>query len=580
MKEKEQEYEGRLIERILQLLELLKERGIQPSDMSMDGWPQEKFSAEERARIRETWDILRFLDEIPGGFLIYYAGGKEEIIYASQGILRIFRCETMEEFRDLTGNSFRGVVHPEDLKAAEANIQRQIRSEQKDMDYVEYRIRCKDGTIRWVEDYGKLIRREGGDIFYIFLGEATEERGRQQIEQKRQLADALEKASLAVKAKNTFLSHISHDMRTPLNVIFGFTSLAKTNLHDPDTLMDYLEQIEGASQQLLDMITKVLYLSDLFSAAGPSELECNLRQTVRDAYDFLLPQTREKSISFTIDCSQVVHNSVYADQEKLKQLVLNLVNNAVTYTEPGGRVEVILREAEEFPSGFAAYHLLVKDNGIGMGEEFKKEMFEPFCREKSSTLSGVHGIGLGLTIVKSIVELMNGTIDVQSSVNEGTTFDVKFIFRIQPRPEVPAKDTEAVGQNRRILLVEDNEINREIETELLERMGFTVTPAENGKVALDCLMQAEAGCYDVIIMDLQMPVMDGWQATTAIRRLDDPVLARTPIIALSADILLNDRRRALECGVNVYLSKPMDFSVLLETIEKVTEKKVERADES
>ncbi len=568
---KGQTSKSRLIERMIYLVHLLEKKGIEIDRAAADSSLAEQFSPEDAGRFQEIYDLMEFMDEIPGGFLIYEASEGERIIYANQNLIRMLQCKTMREFREFTGNSFRGLVCAEDLDLAEESIKRQIHEGQQDQDYVEYRIRRKDGTTRWVEDYGHFVSGEAiGDIFYVFIGNSTDERSQQQMEQKRLLSEALEKANLAVKAKNTFLSHISHDMRTPLNAIFGFTSLAKINLGDTETVREYLDEVEAAGHQLLDMITKVLDVSALISAAGPSEAECDLCRTMREVYDFLLPQAREKSISFSMDYDKVIHSGIYADQEKLKQLILNLANNAITYTGPGGSVSVTLTEKEELLDSYAVYCLEVKDNGIGIGEEFLEDIFEPFSREKNSTLSGVHGIGLGLTIAKNIVDMMHGTIEVKSSVNEGSTFIVTLTFRVQPQADVSDKN-KVLAPDLHILLVEDNEINREIETELLERMGFIVDSAEDGKIALEKIGNAAPGDYDLIIMDLQMPVMDGWEASAAIRKLPDPTLAHIPIIALSANTMICDQRRALDSGIDVYLFKPMDFTVLLETIEKITD---------
>ncbi len=565
--------EGHMIERAIRFLRVLEENGIEPDNISEKMIPKELLSMEDREELPETCEFLRFMDEIPGGFLIYFAEGDGEIIYANRSVIHMFQCETRKEFRELTGNVFQGVVYPEDWDEVEKNIKRQIFDNRYDMDYVEYRIRRKDGTMIWVEDYGHFVKNEAvGDIFYVFIGESTDERKRQQTEQKRLLAEALESANLAIKAKNAFLSNISHDMRTPLNAIFGFTSLAKAWIGEPDKVSGYLDRIDTASRQLLDMITKVLDISALSNAAGPAEVECDLCKTVLEAYEFLKPQAKEKSLSFNLDCGGVKHNIIYADQGKLQQLVLSLANNAVTYTKPGGRVNVKLTEKDELPNSYVVYNLVVEDNGIGIGEEFLDRIFEPFSREKSSTLSGVHGIGLGLTIAKSIVDMMHGNIEVRSAVDEGSSFTVALTFRAQPLHDASKEEEALSGTSLRILLVEDNEINLEIETELLERMGFTVEPAENGKIALEKVECASPGDYDLVIMDLQMPVMDGWQASAAIRQLKDPTLAHIPIIALSADILASNKGRAMECGIDACLSKPLDFTLLLEAIEKIAKR--------
>lgn len=558
------------IERIPNVLKLLDENNLDIEQVISGDWTADHLSPEEARNLRTDCEIIKFIDDIPGGFFIYYAGGDAELIYANKGLLKMFQCETMQELRDLTGNSFRGIVHPDDLEAVEASIQRQIFGSQHDLDYVEYRIRRKDGSTCWVEDYGHFIHGSSKrDIFYVFLGESTDERSQQQMEQKRLLSDALEKANLAVKAKNAFLSHISHEMRTPLNAIFGFTTLAKSNLHDISVVSDYLNQVEKASHQLLSMITQVLDVSALSSAAGPAEVEFDICEIVKAVYNFLMPQAKEKDLAFTLN-SDVRHALVYADQSKFKQLVLSLVNNAVTYTPPEGKVSISLTEDDELPNNCSIYRLVVQDNGVGISKEFLERIFEPFSREKTSTLSGVQGIGLGLTIVKSIVDMMDGTIDVESTVNEGSTFTVTFSLRFQPQTTVYGNDIAPSEHSKRILLVEDNEINLEIETELLERMGFIIDSAENGQIVLDKMMLASPGDYDLIIMDLQMPVMNGWQASAAIRKLPDPALANIPIIALSANTMLSDRRKSQEAGINIHLAKPMNLPELLDAIEKLT----------
>nr|WP_326165139.1 ATP-binding protein [uncultured Oscillibacter sp.] len=564
------------IERILYLLQLLEEHQTDLDQFSEDSPLFQQASPEEQQDIRAAFESIRFMDEIPGGFFIYHADGDERIIYANQGVLRIFQCDTLREFRELTGGSFKGLVHPDDLDAVEASIRKQIAENQYDLDYVEYRIRCKDGSIRWVEDYGHFVHREPvGDIFYVFIGDPDDEKTQRQLEQKRALAEALERADQAVKAKNAFLSHISHEMRTPLNAIFGFTTLAKTCLKDdPASAVEYLDQVEIASRQLLDMVTQALDISNLSSAAGVAQEECDLVKTIQEVCGFLRPQAKEKSIRFSLDCSQVRHRGIYSDRRRLRQLILNLTNNAITYTNSGGEVSVTLTEKESLPNSHAVFQLQVRDTGVGIEEEFLESAFDPFSRAEASTLSGVRGIGLGLAIAKNIVDMLDGSISVESKVDQGSTFTVTLPFRVQPLAEESGRAASSAALSLRILLAEDNEINREIETELLERMGFQVDPVVDGKEALERMQGASPGDYDLLIIDLQMPVMDGWQVSAAVRALPDPVLARIPIIALSANVGISDRRRSLESGIDVHLPKPMDLNVLLETIEKITKRPI------
>lgn len=692
-----------------------------------------------RLALEPSNPLFDLMEQMPGGFFVYRADRSEEILYANQSLLRIFQCESMEEFFQLTGGSFRGFVHPEDLDAVEESIQAQIAASQYDLDYVEYRIRRKDGSIRWIEDYGHFVRNKTlGDIFYVFIGDATEKRqllmdektqlineklekeqrllhlseeydaerslvsqqylrhlevieglsvnyegicyldldedqivpyrlssrtsrlfqallkgepyswytshyiamwvhpedrqmvaeatapehiremlaanqtyyfnyrvlvdgelqyiqlrfvsvGReeglcqavmgyrrvdeeiqQQMEQQAQLAEALAKANLAIVSKNTFLSNISHDMRTPLHAIFGFTSLAKMNLDRPDVAAGYLEQVEASSRLLLEMIEKVLDVSSKAADAGVSEVECDLKETAQEVYDFLLPQAQEKGLGFILNCSAVRHKDVFSDPEKLHQLLLNLVNNAVTYTNTGGQVTFTIEEGEELPNHYADYRLSVKDTGIGIPADFLEKIFEPFAREKNSTLSGIHSIGLGLTITKNIVDMMGGTLDVQSQVGQGSVFTATLRLRHQAWDAVPLKETTAGTDTIRLLLVEDNELNREIETELLEQLGFAIDPVENGELALEQVRRADPKKYDLILMDLQMPVMDGWQTSAAIRQLPDPVLSKIPIIALSANTSFEDQEKSRKNGINAHLQKPLDLPLLLRTIEELT----------
>ena len=390
------------------------------------------------------------------------------------------------------------------------------------------------------------------------------------MEQQSLLAEALAKANLAINSKNTFLSNMSHDMRTPLHAIFGFTSLAKLNLENTAEAADYLDRVETASRQLLDMIDKVLEVSSLDGeTAELEETECDLRQTVGDVYSFLEPQAQEKDISFTLNCDSLRHNIVFTDQEKLRQLVMYLANNALTYTNPGGRVSIRVEEGEELSTEYAVYRITVEDTGIGISSEFLDKLFEPFSREKNTTLGGVHGIGLGLTIAKNIVDMMGGVLSVQSAIDKGSTFTAAFRFRVQAWHASARKQAEE-GAAFRILLVEDNEINREIEMELLGELGFEIDPAENGMIALEKMRDSDPDYYDVVLMDLQMPVMDGWQASVAIRALPDKAKARVPIIALSANALERDLRKSRECGLDAHLRKPMDLALLLRTMEELT----------
>lgn len=552
------------MEHAIYLLHLLEQNQVEIDMLSADSSQMDFLSQEDLRELRVACDLM---DKTPGGILICQADDNQQILYANQETLRIMQCATIKDLRDLTGNSFWGIIHPEDLDMIDRTLSLQSFNEGEPLPPMEYRILRSDETDRWVEDYRRLVRCEKiGDAFFLFITDVTDKRKIRQQE----LDNALERANTAVVAKNAFLTNISHDIRTPLNAIFGFTSLAKNSLQDTEALVDYLNRIETASKKLLDMVSQVLEVTALSTAEKLTEVECDLRAMGQEVYDFLRPHAQEKNISYTLDCSSIKHSGIYADQEKLKQMMLNLVNNAITYTNPGGSVSMTIEEGDELPGQEATYYIVVSDTGIGISKEFIDHIFEPFSREKNSTLSGVHNIGLGLTIVKTIVDKMGGTIDAKSVENQGSTFTATLHFRTQPLPDTSAEETETAQSKQTILLVEDNEFNREIETELLEKMNFAIVPAENGYVALQKMQQAAPGDYDLILMDLQMPVMDGWETSAAIRKLPDPALANIPIIALSASIFLTDYQKSEESGINVHLAKPLNLPVLLETIEELT----------
>lgn len=262
----------------------------------------------------------------------------------------------------------------------------------------------------------------------------------------------------------------------------------------------------------------------------------------------------------------MTHDQVLGDREKLGQLVMYLVNNAVTYTSSGGSVQLAAIEDETLPNHCAVYRLAVRDTGIGISEEFIQQIFEPFTRERNTTLSGVHGVGLGLAIAKDLAELLGGSIEVDSAVGEGSTFTVTLRLRLQEDGPAQVHHGAGDGSSRRILLAEDNELNREIAESILEEAGFSVESVEDGAAALEAVRSAPAGTYDLVVMDIQMPVMNGWQAAEAIRALPDPALSRIPIVALSANVFDSDIQRSMDAGMEAHLAKPIDVPVLLGTI--------------
>lgn len=559
---KEQDYHYP-IKHMIHLLHLLQINHIEVEPL-LTGNEQTNLLSQGDIQFLQT--VCSLMDELSTGLLICRTDNNQEILYANCRFLRMVQCENIKDLRIFADNSFPHIVYPKDLNTAADRILSQSSEGQTEPDPAEYRIQNRSGSVRWVEDYSRLFHfEETGDIVCSFVEDITDKR----VRQKRQLNDALDRANMAAIARNAFLTNISYDIRTPLNSILGFISQAKESLYDTAAQQDYLNRIETASQKLLDMLNKVLEVTALSTSEELIEEKCSLCTIGQEVYDFLHPHAEEKNISYTLDCGNVKHSDIYADRQKLKQMMLNLTNNAITYTEPGGTVSLTITEDDEGADQEAVYHVQVKDTGIGISEDFIKHIFEPFSRKENSPLSEVHSFGLGLTIVKGIVDKMGGTIEAKSAENQGSTFTVTLRLRRQAQSDMNTLKTTPVPPKRTILLVEDNEINREIEAELLERLDFIIDTAENGQVALQKITQAATGTYDLVLLDLRMPVMDGWQTATAIRQLPDPILANIPIIALSASIFLKDYQKSKESKINAHLAKPMNLPVLLETIDEL-----------
>lgn len=324
------------------------------------------------------------------------------------------------------------------------------------------------------------------------------------------------------------------------------------------------------------MVDKVLEISWTETKdVHVEEAECNLCEILQSVERALSPRFSGKKITFETDLTGVKHLDVYSDRDKLRQIVQYLAGNAVEYTGKGGRVRVAVVEGEQLANDYAVYRLVVSDNGIGISKEFQEHIFEPFERENNTTFSGIYGTGLGLAITRNIVKIMGGTIEVDSAIGKGSTFTVTIRLRIQETQLVSAVSPEDVAvclNSGKILLVEDNEINVEIETEILEKAGFCIEIAENGSIAVEKVKKSEPGEYALVLMDIQMPVMDGREAAEAIRGLGNPELAHIPIIALSADAFENDRRLSLESGMDEHLTKPMDIDEVVGAMAKALQR--------
>ncbi|MDE6433250.1 MAG: response regulator [Lachnospiraceae bacterium] len=628
--------------------------------------------------------------------------------YRNHVIESVFSGDILLE--ESIGRYIESCVHLDDQQMMrEAFTQDRLRQEltEKRIYHINYRV-VHDGEIKYFQMKAVYVGKWDGNQGVVIGIRSVDEEIRDEMEKKRMLEEALLQAQKANKAKSTFLSNMSHDIRTPMNAIVGFTNLASEHLDCKEQVKEYLEKINASGKHLLHLINDILDMSRIES--GKIQLEdkpCSLLDILYGLYNIVQVDIRAKQLELYFDTENISNEYIYCDQLRLNQVLLNLLSNAVKYTEAGGSISLTITEKPGAPVGYANYEICIKDTGIGMSKEFVSHIFEPFERERNSTISKIQGTGLGMAITKNIVEMMNGTIEVESEQNKGTEIRVSFTFRLRckgkksliipelenkralvvsensktcdnissmlrqigMRPEQVSSGEEAVlrtcqaskegdcyhtyiieqqlddrnsievirkikkelgeresvivmaaydwsdirneaqeagvdafcgalpilpelrnclksvihkedmkekGKTKseklykgRILLVEDIEINQEIAVAILTEAGFSVEVAENGQVALDMLKEAQSGYYQLVLMDIQMPVMNGYEATKAIRSLENSEVSSIPIFAMSANAFEEDRQEALKCGMNGHIAKPIDVKVLLNTLRDV-----------
>lgn len=393
----------------------------------------------------------------------------------------------------------------------------------------------------------------------------------QELNAKLQIA--VENAESANHAKSTFLFNMSHDIRTPMNAIIGYADLASRHSDDPAKLKNYMENIQVCGQNLLMLLNNVLDLARIENDKTEMEYSVSdVDKDFRNCVAMFRNQADSKGQTLMVT-AHLLHPYVYVDIPHLTEVCTNLVSNAVKYTGAGGTIRCNVTQKSGEKEGWCDTVITVADNGIGMSQEFQKHIFEPFERERTSTVSKVEGSGIGMGIVKKLVGLMNGTVAVESKIGVGSKFTVTIPCRIASEDETQAKrETNPSDQKclcgTRILLTEDNDLNAEIATELLQEEGCTVDRAKDGVECVDMLEKAANGTYQLILMDIQMPVMNGYDAARKIRRLDDPQKANIPIIAMTANAFTEDRQVALDAGMNDHIAKPINMNVLVPTLRK------------
>ena len=471
------------------------------------------------------------------------------------------------------------LVHPDDRKMFMEMTTRDVVREKlsvKSAYYVNYRMIINGAVEYWQLKFvmaGKAPDAQGQIVAgFISVDEAT----RLQLEQKEQLetqAEALKQALSAAQAANSakkeFLNSISHEIRTPLNAVIGLTSIASTHLKDQDRVKDCLVKIDQSSDRLLSIINDILDMSRIESGKFDlNETPTHLFEVVHEVERDIRNDLQVKDLKFELDCVDINDDEVVCDKNRLRQVLLKVLSNSIKFTREGGSISMSVKETPLSKSSYAAYEFRIKDNGIGMSEDFLKKVYEPFTRELSASRE-TRGMGLGLAITKNSVEMMGGQIEIASRLHVGTEVVMTFEFKLvqSKKREDGVEKTEKSGfAGKKILLVEDNILNREITMEILQDNGFIVTAVEDGDIAVKMLSKATSRPFDVVLMDVRMPVMDGYEATKRIRALDNRDVAEIPIIAMTANAFDEDRQASFEVGMNEHISKPVSIEKLKDVL--------------
>lgn len=446
-----------------------------------------------------------------------------------------------------------------------------------------------------------------------------EEQRRKDLLHAEKLEKMAEEARSANEAKTRFLFNMSHDIRTPMNAIIGFSNFLKQHVDDREKTLEYIDKIQTSSSFLLSLINDVLEMARIESGKAMLKMESGcLSDLVNSLNAVFEPSIRTKNLKYSCNLN-VTHEYLICDKTKFREIILNILGNAIKYTPDGGQVTVDITEENLAREGYARYRFVVKDTGIGMSEEYLPHIFEEFTRERTSTESKVFGAGLGLPIVKALIDLMGGTVEIESKVGKGSTFIVTLPFQLADQeqirlldqrksektdlqasdwgeeklredPKIPEKakksektvknsesSQEACFQGKRVLLAEDNDLNAEIAETILEERGFVVERAADGELCVEELQKKPERYYDMILMDIQMPNMDGYTAAEVIRKLKDP-RRLTPIVAMTANAFEEDRRKAFEAGMNAHIAKPINVDAMFETIREILSESADSAD--
>lgn len=406
----------------------------------------------------------------------------------------------------------------------------------------------------------------------VWLTVDINEQKTQEMKQRAALEEARRAAVEANRAKSTFLSNMSHDIRTPMNAIIGFTDLLEKHQDEPERRLDYINKIKSSSALLLGLINNILEMSRIEKGHLDLDIQAWSVGVMYDSFcSVFIDMMAQKGLTF-VHSADVKYEYLFCDPIKVRDVVLNLLSNAYKYTNPGGKVELYIRQLPCEDEGYTIMETIVKDNGQGISPDFLPRIFEEFTREHTSTDGKVEGTGLGMPIVKKLLNLMGGTIEVESELGKGTKFTVHIKHRIAQKSDMLNVDMSDLAdvdfKGRRILLVEDNDLNAEIAIEILQEADFVVERAEDGLACIEMIDAAPEGYYDLILMDIQMPRMNGYEATRAIRKMEDKKKANITILAMTANAFEEDKREALASGMNAHLAKPIEVDKLITVLKR------------
>ena len=524
---------------------------------------------DRRQLIEKQQELDTLLEAFPGGLFKYEAarGGKFTFISA-QMLKTLGYNET--EFRAKFNNCFDDMVYAEDRDNVLKSIENQIQN--SEFDTCEYRIETKDGALKWFYDVGHLVTDiQGKKWFYVVIVDIDDrKRLEAEREQREKLQNALMVSETANRAKSMFLSNASHDMRTPLNGVIGYTELALVT-EDQNRMLDYLRKIKESSRILLELIQDTLDLSTIETGnyvLHKQPVSC--AEVVRGIVTAIEPAAIAKGIIFSVDNSKAIMADINIDIHRVQEILLNLLNNAIKFTDAGGKVELAI---ECVGSTDRVIHdkLIIRDTGCGISKEFLPKIFEPFAQEHNWDGKRIGGTGLGLPIVKRLVELMEGRIEVKSELGKGTEFTVYLDFERAKKcdhQEAQMLSNLDKLKGKRILLCEDHPLNADIAVRLLERQGMQVTVAKNGKIGVGIFQKSTPDFFQLVLMDVRMPIMDGLEATKAMRASARDDARRIPIVGMSANAYDEDFQRAREAGMNDYIAKPVMPMILYNTLAK------------